>query len=341
MTSLTQPPSVDLPPVERLRPGLWSIPVPLPSLGLRHVFVYLFETDAGGYIVDAGWDTAEAYDALAAGLAVAGYRVGDVRGVLATHMHHDHYGLAKRIREESGAWVALHPADAEMLKAFSGDTTELRAGMTRMLVRAGTPTDEIATMFGALPPEGSLPAPSMPDVLIEDGERPDIPGWDLRAIWTPGHSPGHLCLWEPVNQLMLSGDHVLPRITPNIPFSPVADADPLGDYLASLDKISLYPALEALPAHEYRIANLPGRLAELRAHHHQRFGEIIAAIGAGVTTAWAICQRMTWSRPWHDVEGFMRRAALAEAFAHLRALEKRGVVRERPGDPPTWELTAG
>ncbi|ONH29143.1 MBL fold metallo-hydrolase [Pseudofrankia asymbiotica] len=341
MTSLTQPPSVDLPPVERLRPGLWSIPVPLPSIGLRHVFVYLFETDAGGYIVDAGWDTEEAYGALSAGLAIAGYRIGDVRGVLATHMHNDHYGLAKRIRDESGAWVALHPADVGMLKRFSGDPTELRAGMARLLVRAGVPTEEIATMTRALPPAGAFPAPALPDVLIEDGERPDVPGWDLRAIWTPGHSPGHLCFWEPANQLLLSGDHVLPRITPNIPFSPVEGDDPLGDYLASLDKVGAYPAQEALPAHEYRIANLPARLAELRAHHDQRFAEIIAAIRDGVTTAWAICQRMTWSRPWHDVEGFMKRAALAEGFAHLRALEHRGVVRELDGDPPTWELTAG
>jgi len=341
MTSLTQPPSVDLPPVERLRPGLWSIPVPLPSIGLRHVFVYLFETDAGGYIVDAGWDTEEAFDALCAGLAIAGYRVGDLRGVLATHMHHDHYGLAKRIRDESGAWVALHPADVNLLRRFSGETTDLRAGMVRMLERAGTPAQEIAAMTGALPPTGQLPAPALPDVLIEDGDRPDIPGWDLRAIWTPGHSPGHLCFWEPANQLLLSGDHVLPRITPNIPFSADEGADPLGDYLASLDKVGAYPAQEALPAHEYRIASLPARLAELRAHHDQRFGEVLAAIRAGVTTAWDIAERMTWSRPWHEVEGFMKRAALAEGFAHLRALERRGMVRERAGDPPAWELVAG
>ncbi|MBL7495653.1 MBL fold metallo-hydrolase [Frankia sp. CNm7] len=338
MTSLMQPPSVDLPPVERLRPGLWSIPVPLPSAGLRHVFVYLFETDAGGYIVDAGWDTAEAYDALAAGLAIAGYRVSDVRGVLATHMHHDHYGLAERIRAESGAWVALHPADAEMIKFFSREPADLRDGMNKLLIRAGMPAAEIEAMNRALPPMGPIQAPSLPDVLLEDGERPDVPGWDLRAIWTPGHSPGHLCFWEPTNQLLLAGDHVLPRITPNIPFSPAEGADPLGDFLASLDKVEAYPADEVLPAHEFRIPDLSRRLAELRAHHDQRFAEVIGAIRDGATTAWDICQRMTWSRPWHEVEGFMKRAALAEGMAHLRALARRGVLREVAGDPPTWEL---
>jgi glyoxylase-like metal-dependent hydrolase (beta-lactamase superfamily II) len=183
-----------------------------------------------------------------------------------------------------------------------------------------------------------MPKPALPDRLIEDGERPDVPGWDLRAIWTPGHSPGHLCFWEPAHQLMLAGDHVLPRITPNIPFSPREDTDPLGDFLASLDKLAAYPADEVLPAHEFRIRDLPGRLAQLRAHHEQRFGEVIAALGGGATTAWEICQRMTWSRPWDEVEGFMKRAALAEGFAHLRALQRRGVLREVDGEPPTWQL---
>ncbi|MBL7486643.1 MBL fold metallo-hydrolase [Frankia sp. AgB1.9] len=338
MTSLTQPPSVELPPVERLRPGLWSIPVPLPSLGLRHVFVYLFETDNGGYIVDAGWDTEEAYDALSAGLALAGYRVSDIRGVLATHMHHDHYGLADRVRTESGAWVALHPADEAALRFFTGEPADLLAGMNRLLTRGGVPAADIAAMTAALPPRSAIAKPALPDVLIEDGERPDVPGWDLRAIWTPGHSPGHLCFWEPANRLLLAGDHVLPRITPNIPFAAAESADPLGDFLRSLDKVEQYPADEVLPAHEYRIPDLSRRLAELRGHHEQRFREIVTAIRGGAVTAWEICQRMTWSRPWHEVEGFMKRAALAEGMAHLRALQKRGVLRELDGEPPSWQL---
>ncbi|MBX6390684.1 MAG: MBL fold metallo-hydrolase [Frankia sp.] len=344
MTSLTQPPSLALPPVERLRPGLWSIPVPLPTVGLRHVYVYLFETGAGAYIVDSGWDTAEAYEALAAGLAIAGYRVSDIRGVLPTHMHSDHYGMAGRIRAESGAWVALHPADAALLARMPRTPEEMRVGMSRLLTRAGIPPDELTAMTNGLLPPGDLPEPAMPDHMLEDGDRPDIPGWDLRAIWTPGHSPGHLCFWEPTNQLLLAGDHVLPRITPNIPFSPIDNADPLGDYLASLDKVAAYQAAEVLPAHEYRFVHLTSRVDDLRRHHDQRFGEVLVALRAaegGELTAWHVCRQMTWSRPWDQVEGFMKRAALAEALAHLRALERRGVVREIPGDPPVWRLIAG
>ena len=76
----------------------------------------------------------------------------------------------------------------------------------------------------------------------------------------------------------------------------------------------------------------------MRDHHERRFAEVTAAIGNGVTTAWSIAEHMKWSRPWDRIDGFMRRAAVGEAMAHLRALEMRGVVREVQGEPSTWEL---
>ena|GEM_PF-3010110 len=100
-----------LPEVEQVRPGLWSIPVPIPNNPLRYVLVYAFESDAGITIVDAGWNTDEAWDALCGGIAAMGGSIGDVRGVMVTHIHPDHYGLAGRVREASGAWIGLHPAD--------------------------------------------------------------------------------------------------------------------------------------------------------------------------------------------------------------------------------------
>ncbi len=175
-------------------------------------------------------------------------------------------------------------------------------------------------------------------MLFEDGDRPEVPGWDLTALWTPGHSPGHLCFWEGGNRLMLSGDHVLPRITPNIPFHPQAGVDPLGDFLRSLDRVATFDADEVLPAHEHRFVSLSGRVDELKAHHEQRFAEVVTAIKDGVTTAWDIAARMHWSRSWDRIDGFMRRAAVGEAMAHLRALEVRGLVHEVVGEPSQFEI---
>lgn len=328
-----------LPPVERVRPGLWSIPVPIPASSLRYVFVYVFESDAGPYLVDAGWNTDEAFDALSDGLAQVGTEISQVQGILVTHIHPDHYGLAGRVREASGAWVALHPADAALIHGRYEDPSPLLDQVGAMLRRMGAPAGELEGLREAAMPLLPFVTPVHPDVLVEDGDRPEVEGWDLTVIWTPGHSPGHVCLWEPRHRLMLSGDHVLPRITPNIPFHPQAGDDPLGDYLRSLERLRGRDSDEVLPAHEHRFVGLDARLDELRAHHERRFDEVVAAVRDGVVTAWDIASRMAWSRPWERIGGFMRRAAVAEAMAHLRALELRGILREVRGEPSRWEPT--
>jgi glyoxylase-like metal-dependent hydrolase (beta-lactamase superfamily II) len=330
-----------MPPVERVRPGLWSIPVPMPNSSLRYVYVYVFETDAGPFIVDAGWNTDEAYAALSDGLNEAGTSIADVQGVLVTHIHPDHYGLAGRVREASGAWISLHKADAELIHDRYEEPTDLLERVGTMLRRMGAPPEELAPLQNASMPVRDLVDAVYPDVLFDDGDHPEVPGWDLTAIWTPGHSPGHLCFWEDRMKLMLSGDHVLPKITPNIPFHPQAGSDPLGDFLASLEKLRGYGADEVLPAHEYRFSSLEGRLDELQTHHQHRFAEVLDAINDGVTSAWEIAARMHWSRSWESIAGFMRRAAVGEAMSHLRTLEMRGIVREVVGEPSRWEILTG
>ena len=263
------------PGVEKVRPGLWSIPVPLPNNSLRYVLVYLFETDRGPYLIDAGWNTDDAFGALRSGMSEAGCDIADVQGVMVTHIHPDHYGLAGRIREASGAWISLHPADAELIHDRYDEPEDLLDRVAGALRRMGAPPEELEPLRNAAMPVRPFVDAVVPDVLLEDGARPEVPGWDLQAIWTPGHSPGHLCFYESRNELMLSGDHVLPRITPNIPFHPQAGANPLGDFLESLDKLEPYRVNEVLPAHEYRFEDLHRRLEELRQHHRERFAEVI------------------------------------------------------------------
>ncbi|MDQ2754179.1 MAG: MBL fold metallo-hydrolase [Actinomycetota bacterium] len=328
-----------LPPVEMVRPGLWSVPVPIPNNPLRYVLVYVFETDRGPYLIDAGWNTDDAYHTLVSGLARVGFAITDVQGLLVTHIHPDHYGLAGRVREASGAWIALHPADAALIKDRYDTPNDLLDDIGTMLRRHGAPAEEIESLQQASMPVRSFVWAVAPDVLMEDGDHPEVPGWDLQAIWTPGHSPGHLCFYEGNHRLMLSGDHVLPRITPNISFHPQAGPNPLGDFLNSLDKVAKYPTDEVLPAHEHRFVGLAGRVEELKAHHHERFVEAVEAIRSGTTTSWGIASHLAWSRPWDRIQGFMRRAAVGETLAHLHALAALGVVRENVGIPSHWELT--
>lgn len=331
--------NLPLPPVERVRPGLWSVPVPIPNNPLRYVLVYVFETDRGPYLIDAGWNTDDSYQTLLEGLAEAGFDVQDVQGVLVTHIHPDHYGLAGRIREASGAWVSLHPADAALIQERYDEPGDLLERLGAMLRRDGVPAEEIAALQNASMPARPGVMAVKPDVLIEDGDKPEVPGWDLSAIWTPGHSPGHVCFYEAGHRLMLSGDHVLPRITPNISFHPQAGPNPLGDFLSSLDKVAGFESDEVLPAHEHRFLDLQARVAELHAHHQERFDEALAAIRSGFTTTWQVAEHMTWNRPWEDLKGWHRRAAAGEALAHLNYLKHLGVVRQGDGEPAHWEVT--
>jgi glyoxylase-like metal-dependent hydrolase (beta-lactamase superfamily II) len=327
-----------LPPVDEVRKGIWSIPVPIPNNPLRYVLVYAFETERGPFIVDAGWNTDDAFETLKGGLEDIGTRIEDVQGVMVTHIHPDHYGLAGRVREASGAWVALHPADAALIHDRYEEPADLLDRVGAMLRRAGAPAEELVSLREASMAVRPFVDAVQPDILMEDLTKPEVPGWDLTAIWTPGHSPGHLCFYEGRHHLMLSGDHVLPRITPNISVHPQASANPLGDYLQSLEKVGRYVTDEVLPAHEHRFVGLSARVRELIEHHEARFIEILAAIAEGQDTTWEIASRMRWSRPWDRIEGFMRRAAVGEAMAHLRALEARGAVRSVDGEPMKWEL---
>ncbi len=324
------------PPVEQVRADLWSVPVPIPDSPLRYTLTYLVAAGSGLVVVDPGWDCEPAWQALAEGLKAAGASPADVTGIVVTHIHPDHHGLSARLREASGAWVAMHPAELSTLSSLQPLGGETRRADRAWLARCGVP-DDVATGLNVTSTAlAAVRAMARPDVLLGHGDLVPLPGRALRAVWTPGHTPGHLCLHEESENLLLTGDHVLPRISPNIGLQSSMAEPPLAAYLRSLEQIAAYDHAEALPAHEYRFAGLADRVRMLLAHHERRCDEVIAVLGRlGPATAWQVTEELTWSRGWPAVVGFMRRAALAEAVAHLRHLADRGtVVATETGDTP-------
>ncbi len=330
-----------LPPVEQLRPDLWSIPVPMGG-PLRYVSVYAFALEGGRLgLLDTGWESDEGWAALTGGLASIGGGIDDVRGVLITHLHFDHLGLAHRVREASGAWIAMHPADATLVaRLTSAGAAAAVAAEVEFLVGLGADRQEAVSDVG--PPEGmeGFTRMAVPDRHLEDGEHADFPGWRMRAVHTPGHTPGHLCFAEERTGLFFSGDHVLPRITPNISSIHNGSDDPLHDYLASLAAVGDAEPAEVLPAHEWRFRGLAGRTAELSAHHEHRLAELLGAIRTHPrSTPWELAAHLTWSRPWEQYERRMRIFAVTETDAHLRLLASRGLITSSGGPVPTWTLT--
>ncbi|OBF29340.1 hypothetical protein A5724_25630 [Mycobacterium sp. ACS1612] len=325
-----------MPPVEEVRPGLWSIPVPIPGNPLRYTLVYAFEVPGGVAVVDPGWECEPTWQALIAGLQLVGYRPTDVRAVLVTHVHPDHFGLAQRLRAVSGAWIGMNHRDAALVAEQTvAEADEFLAAGRDQLIWAGSPTRVVDTQRDF--PFTRFPASHGPEVLIADDGRLDLPGWNLQAIWTPGHTPGHLCFYEHTHKLLLSGDHVLPRISPNISLMPKQIGDPLGEYVESLRLVAHLEPDEILPAHEYRFRGLGDRVVELIAHHDERLAEVEQTVSQHPgATCWELTKRLTWSRPVDILSDDLTRFAVRETLAHLVRLERRAVLRSSQDTVARW-----
>ncbi|WP_030932031.1 MBL fold metallo-hydrolase [Streptomyces sp. NRRL S-646] len=330
--------------------GVRSIQVPIPDNPLGHTLVYVVDTDRGPVLVDTGWDDPASWDTLAEGLAACGTAVGKVYGVVITHHHPDHHGLSGKVREASGAWIAMHAADTAIVRR-TRDTRPGRwfAYMTAKLVAAGAPEEHVAPLRDAAP-RTTLPgfSPALPDREIVPGELLDLPGRRLRAIWTPGHTPGHVCLHLeeqhparlPGHGRLFSGDHLLPEITPHIGLYEDPDdttvTDPLGDYLDSLERVGRLAPAEVLPAHQHVFADAPARVRELLDHHEERLSGL-GSLLVEPLTPWQVAERMEWNRPWAQIPYGSRNIAVSEAEAHLRRLVKLGRAEAVAGsDPVTY-----
>ncbi|GGR90482.1 MBL fold hydrolase [Streptomyces humidus] len=329
--------------------GVRSLRVPIPDNPLGHTLVYVVDTDRGPVLVDTGWDDPASWDALVAGLTDCGTSVAALHGVVITHHHPDHHGLSAQVREASGAWVAMHAADASIVRR----TRETRPErwytyMAEKLTAAGAPDAHLAPLRSSR--RRALPglSPALPDREIVPGELLDLPGRRLRAIWTPGHTPGHVCLHLeedhpaglPGRGRLFSGDHVLPGITPHIGLYEDPDdatvTDPLGDYLASLERVGRLAPAEVLPAHQHAFTDAPSRVRELLAHHEERLTGLLSLL-ASPLTPWQLAERMEWNRPWEEIPYGSRNIAVSEAEAHLRRLVKLGRAEAVPGsDPVTY-----
>ncbi|HEX2315990.1 MAG TPA: MBL fold metallo-hydrolase [Thermomonospora sp.] len=323
-----------VPEPEDLGGGVWTVPVPIPGNPLAHTLVYALESERGPVLVDAGWNHEDAWTALRDGLGSLGLAVADVYGVVVTHYHPDHAGLAGRVRETSGAWIAMHHEDAEIVRLFRGMVAvdAERSWELDTLRRAGA---EEADTAGHRDKEHVDP-PAEPDRELADGDLADVPGRKLRVLWTPGHSPGHICLHLEDGDRIFTGDHVLPRITPHIGLYPydLPGVDPLGDFLASLERVATVPAGEVLPAHQHRFTDLAGRARAIIDHHERRLAEVAALLGPEPVALWELAAGLTWRHPWAAMPLAARQMAAGEAAAHLRTLERRGRARRHgSGDP--------
>lgn len=320
----------------------FKMPMPrnpqVPDGGLGYTLIYAVETSQGWVVIDAGMNTDEGFRAFQEGLSEAGIAPQDVTVIVITHGHPDHAGLANRLKELTGARLAMHRLDAggpQQWQTIARDPEGFRQWMQRY----GVPVQELTEGFFFRPATDSqgqaspwrFPTPAV-DLLLEGGEEV-VPGCGLWTIWTPGHSPGHLCVHDRNRRLLFSGDHVLPVITPHVSLFPGDEGNPLGRFLQVHRDLKELDVEMVHPAHEHSFPNLRHRVDEILDHHRNRMAEILAQVQDGPKTSWQITSGITWNvAPWEQLGPWMRRMALMETMAHLQHLVVEGGVTRQETD---------
>ena len=300
---------------------------PRVTKGLPYVLPYMIKSGGDTILVDCGWNTDSAYAALEEGMKEHGSHPTEIQKLVVTHVHPDHYGMAGRLKQLSSCEIVLHEKDAEVITARYFAPKGLADEMSKFMEHNGVPALSSPGMsqgsMGMLANVSPVPA----DTQVKGSETFKVGDFDFEIIWTPGHSPGHICLYEPNRKILLTGDHVLPTITPNVSIHTQTHGSPLGDYMRSLEILEDLDVEIVLPAHEFHITDLKKRLREIEHHHEVRLDEMVNCVDSGGSTAWEVAGRVKWATgQLADFEPWMQRAAVGETLAHMEYLFETGRV---------------
>jgi glyoxylase-like metal-dependent hydrolase (beta-lactamase superfamily II) len=307
-------------------PGIHRLQIPIPDNPLGYTNTYLVRGNNENLLIDPGVNTDEALSSLKKGLSEIGIGFEDVTKILATHFHGDHYGLASRVKKFSQAKTLLHQLDRDFIQLASLDFEKRFQQAEHWLRINGAPNSELPQMqmLQRISRPTTLP---LPDVALQGDETLSIDSFNFKVLWTPGHSPGHISLYEPTREIFFSGDFILPVITPNISRQPQPGLNPLGDYLNSLNKVKDLEVTIVLPGHESPFSDLQKRIKELFEHHERRKSEILETIKSRPKTAYEIAEGVTWmidfgGVSFQELAYFDKRMAVMETLAHLESMRQ-------------------
>ena len=291
-----------------------------------HLNVYLIRGDKGYLLVDSGWNTDISFNTMHNHLIKTGVSFGDISQIVVTHVHPDHYGMAGRIKQLSGATIAMHRREEELIESRYIHLDGLLHETDRMLVANGVPYDEMVAMRDATVGMEKYISPAYPDIRLRDGDTVTTGEFTFRVLWTPGHSSGHLCLYEPDKKVLLSGDHILPKITPNISVHPQSIENPLGRYIDALKDVRKLDVKLVLPGHDEPFTDARGRIDAIIEHHIQRNLEILIALQHETKNTYQIAHEIIWANVsrFPDLPAFHKRMAVFETRAHLDMMTAEG-----------------
>jgi len=331
--------------VQEILTNLYKMEIPLTGSPLRALNAYVIKGAERHLVVDTGWNRKESMDAMLAGLKKIDVAL-DKTDFFITHLHVDHIGLVSSLIMGETK-VYFNRKEAAGLKGGIPWRPE-----TRYAVMSGFPEKDIESLIRNHPGVKYDLKDPLAFALLDHEERLRVGDFEFTAIETPGHTRGHMCLYEPVKKILLAGDHLLSDITPNIQLWS-EDGNPLKDYLGSLDRVGDYDVGLVLPGHGEIFGDCKKRIVELKRHHQERLNEILTILGKGEKTGFQLASAMTWDIPleyksWDALPVQQKWFATGEANSHLRYLEEEGSVSREVragkifyGLPPEPPVTAG
>jgi glyoxylase-like metal-dependent hydrolase (beta-lactamase superfamily II) len=302
-------------------PGAWRLRLPLPWPGVPHVNAWALSAGDGIVLVDTGIHEEGALAELERTLAQIGHRLEDVRLLVCTHAHSDHYGLAAPIVERAGCELWMHPRHEHMTRSMEDPERSL-AQRIEVARQSGVPLEPLQrwaehrrrdlkpSIAAAIEPHREL----VPGVEVQT----DHGMWSVH--YTPGHAPSHVVLFEPQQRLLLSGDHVLGRVF--LYFDYGWTPDPVGEFLDGLDAVERLDARLCLPGHGRPFGDVRAHIEANRAEVHERLESIMEAIAAdGEATAFDLVRQV-----FGEIDGMMMSWALTIMLCFLTHLERAGQV---------------
>jgi len=323
---------------EEITANLYRIEIPLPRSPLKSLNSYLIKGEGRFLLVDTGMNRDECLSEMSAALTSLNVDLAKTDFFI-THLHVDHLGLAERLVTGTST-VYFNRVEASMVSQGS----KREAGWTKTdaaFLANGFPADELKVSVARHPRAHFGLTRHMDFHILREGYRLSVGDYAFECIETPGHSPGHICLYEPVKKILIAGDHILFDITPNITYWFNLE-NPLQAYLASLRKVYDFDIALVLPGHRRIMGDHRKRIRELEEHHRSRLNEVVAALRDGAKTAFQVTPYLTWDiefQSWAQFPAQQKWFAFGETLAHLKYLEAEGTIQSNiEGDQTVYSI---
>ena len=313
-------------------PGVWRLRLPLPWPGVPHCNAFALAAGDGIVLVDTGMHEPGSMAHLERALDQAGLRLEHVRLVVCTHAHVDHCGQAPPIAERAGCEVWMHPNHAHHTVADPEQALVRRIEVAR---QSGVPEAPLQRWIEQRRGQGTGQAGTLRvDRELVEGVTVSTDLGEWQVVETPGHAPSHVCLHQPERRLLISGDHLLGRVS--LYFDAGYTPDPVGEFLASLDKVAALDARLALAGHGRPFTDVPGHIEANRALVAERLDAVRAALGDEPMTAFEAAQAV-YGEAFNELTSAW---LLNKTLCWLTHLERLGKAAHEGERPERWSRTA-